>query len=94
MDLELNIKSKYYPNKMCVDFCGYRIFETHVLVRKRCKKKIKKTIKKWNYMYENDLINLFFVRQSWNSWLGHISHANSYNLKNKYLEKIEFNDYL
>ncbi len=94
LDLELNIKSKYYPSKMCVDYCGYRIFETHILVRNRCKKKIKKIIKKWNYLYENNLINLFFVRQSWNSWKGHISHANSYNLKNRYIEKIKFSDYL
>ena len=89
LDLELNIKSKYYPSKMCVDFCGYRIFETHILVRNRCKKKIKKIIKKWNYLYENNLINLFFVRQSWNSWKGHISHANSYNFINKLDKNIE-----
>lgn len=44
--LDLNSKSKYYPNELGVDFCGYCIYETHKLIRKRSKNKIKKLIKK------------------------------------------------
>ncbi len=92
LDLELNVKSKYYPNKMGIDFCGYRIYESHILIRNRCKKKIKKKIKYWNYLYNNNNLNFFNVIQSWYSWLGHIKHANSYYLKQKYLNKIIFRD--
>jgi len=46
LDLTLNNKSKYYPNELGVDFCGYRIYETHRLLRKRSKNKIRKLIKK------------------------------------------------
>ena len=35
-------KSRYYPSNMGVNFCGYRIYETHKLLRERSKKKIKK----------------------------------------------------
>lgn len=42
LKLELNDKSRYYPNKMGVNFCGYRIFSTHKLLRVKSKKKIKK----------------------------------------------------
>ena len=51
LKLELNNKSRYYPYKMGVNFCGYRIFTTHRLLRTSSKKKIKKSIKKWNYQY-------------------------------------------
>ena len=48
LNLELNSKSRYYLNKMGVNFCGYRIYETHTLVRNECKKKIRYKIKRWN----------------------------------------------
>lgn len=51
LHLELNSKSRYYPNKMGINFCGYRIYETHILIRNRSKKKIKGKIKKWNNQY-------------------------------------------
>ena len=40
LHLELNNKSKYYPYSMGVNFCGYRIFTTHRLLRIDSKKKI------------------------------------------------------
>ena len=42
LHLELNNKSRYYPNKMGLDFCGFRIYESYKLLRKRSIKKIKK----------------------------------------------------
>ena len=30
------------------------------------------------------------VLQSWNSWLGHISHANTYHLMETYKDKMKF----
>lgn len=86
LSLELNKKSKYYPSALGVDFCGYKIFETHVLLRKRSKKDIRKKIKRWNKMkHLNKSVQL-----SWNSWLAHSSHANSYRLQQKYRSYINF----
>ncbi len=88
--LELNSKSRYYPAKMGVNFCGYRIFTTHRLLRTSSKKKIKKNIKLFNNLYHNNILNIDFAMQSINSWLGHSSHCNSFKLQQKRLQECEF----
>lgn len=90
LHLKLNNKSRYYPSAMGVNFCGYRIFTTHRLLRVDSKKKIKKKIKKWNHLYLNNKLNLYETMQSINSWIGHCSHCNSYNLQKKVLSKCNF----
>ncbi len=94
LQLVLNEKSRYYPNKMGVDFCGYRIYETHFLLRKRSKAKMKKNIKKWNGLYRNNELDLKQCIQQWNSWYGHAMHANTYYLISKYWNKIYFKEFL
>lgn len=94
LKLELNPKSKYYPYKMGIDFCGYRIFHTHKLVRNRSKKNMLKKIKLWNKLHRENNLDYEAVKKSIKSWKGHIKHANSYNLESIYLEKIEFKDKL
>lgn len=90
LNLSLNNKSKYYPYSMGVNFCGYRIFTTHKLLRLNSKKKIKKKIKHWNKLYEKNLLNISKVTQCINSWLGHSSHCNSYTLQRKILNSCNF----
>ena len=90
LHLSLNNKSRYYPYKMGVNFCGYRIFTTHKLLRTNSKKKIKKNIKKWNSHYKNNSLNIPNTVQSLNSWLGHSSHCNSFKLQNKILNSCNF----
>ena len=79
--LEYNPKSRYYPSRLGIDFCGYRIFEKYRLVRKRSKKKIKKNIKIWKKLKSEGKLNKKKMEQSYKSWLGHIKHASSYYLK-------------
>ena len=86
----LNSKSRYYPYKMGVNFCGYRIFTTHKLLRTSNKKKIKKNIQNWNKKYINNKLILKSAIQSINSWLAHSSHCNSYKLQQKMLNKCNF----
>lgn len=90
LNLQLNDKSRYYPYKMGVDFCGYRIFCTHRLLRNNSKKKIKNKVKKWNIDYSNNKLDFKNTLQSINSWLGHSSHCNSYKLQNKILNNCNF----
>ena len=90
LHLSLNNKSKYYPYKMGVNFCGYRIFTTHRLLRVSSKKKIKKNIKTWNICYKKNELNTSLALQSLNSWLGHSSHCNSYKLQQKILNNCNF----
>lgn len=90
LELELNQKSKYYPSKMGVNFCGYRIFPTHRLLRLDSKKKIKRKVRIWNKQYHNNCLDIDHALQSINSWLGHTSHSNSHNLEKKILGSCDF----
>ncbi len=90
LGLKLNNKSQYYPYQFGVDFCGYRIWTTHKLLRKDSKTKIKRKIKKWNSLWKNHKINLDKTSQSLNSWFGHARHCNSYNLTQSIIKKCDF----
>lgn len=90
LHLELNNKSRFYPYKMGVNFCGYRIFTTHRLLRTNSKKKIKRNVKHWNKKYINGTLDISTTMQSINSWLGHSNHCNSYKLQQKVLNSCEF----
>ena len=90
LHLDLNSKSKYYPSKMGVNFCGYRIFSTHKLLRTNSKKKMKRNILNWNKLYEQKKLDIARTMLSINSWKGHISHCNSYKLEKKMLNNCKF----
>lgn len=90
LHLELNSKSCYYPNKMGVNFCGYRIYATHILIRGRCKKKIKGKIRKWNEEFDKGRLDILKLKLSFGSWLGHVKHANSYNLVKLYIDRVKY----
>lgn len=77
--LKVNLKlelSNYqvFPISKGIDFLGYRIFKTHILIRKRIKLNFIKMIKT-NYN-----------EKSINSYLGWFSHCNSINLQQKYIK--------
>lgn len=77
-NLYLEIKNNYqiFPiEKRGIDFVGYKLFHTHVLLRKSIKNRFIKMIK-YNNNYKS--------KASYNGWL---SHCNSINLKNKYYDK-------
>lgn len=90
LHLELNDKSRYYPCSMGVNFCGYRIFTTHKLLRRSSKEKIKKNVKRWNKLYSQNELDFNYVMQSLNSWRAHSSHCNSYKLQTKVFESCKF----
>lgn len=90
LKLELNQKSRYYPCNQGLNFCGYRIWPTHRLLRNRCKRKILKKVRKWNKVWETGNLNFSIVMPSLQSWMGHSSHANSYNFKRKVIKQAKF----
>ena len=94
LHLELNHKSGYFPNRAGVDFCGFRIFESYRLLRKRSYKKIKKKVKKWNYLYEHEILDIHQVLLEWNSWIAHSNHASCYALQRKVYDSILCKDEL
>lgn len=89
LKLELNAKSRYYPSKLGVNFCGYVIYETHRLLRKRSKVGINRRIKKWDDLNKKGILDRKKMEASLNSWLSHAKHANSYLFRKKILMKID-----
>ncbi len=89
LNLELNSKSKYFPNRQGIDFCGYRIYETHILLRKRFKKKFKKSISLWQKLKRENRLYYQKFLMSYNSYIGHASHCNSHNFIEKMKERVD-----
>ena len=94
LHLELNTKSRYYPNRMGINFCGYRIYNSYRLLRNRSKNKIKKNIKIWNRLYRLDKLDIKKVELSFNSFKAHLIHSNCYRFINKMYNSMEFKDKL
>lgn len=90
LGLELNHKSRYYPNYLGIDFCGFKIYETHRLLRKRCKVKIRKKVKKWNALYLDHKLDFHQALLCYHSYLGHASHCNSYHFNQQIEKKMLF----
>ena len=98
LNLELNNRSIYFPSRLGIDFCGYRIFNDYRLVRKRCKRKINTCIKKWNDLVNIGILDIKKMDLSINSIYSHIKHSSCYYLinrikceRNKILKKILVN---
>lgn len=91
LHLTLNKKSKYFHNKFGIDFLGYRIFNDYRLLRKNSIKKMNRKIKDWNSEYELGVLNKKKVELSFNSWLAHIKHCDSFRLRCRMHLKIKFN---
>lgn len=76
--------------KSGIDFLGYIVFPSHVLPRTKTKRRlIKKILQKIN-QYKNDEITEEKLKETINSYLGYLSHANTYQFRKKLLEMISW----
>jgi retron-type reverse transcriptase len=85
LDLRLNQKTGIWPISRGVDFLGYRIWPTHRLVRKSSIKRMQRKLRVFRRKHQAGQIGLERIDASIQSWLGHVSHASSYNLRRKLL---------
>lgn len=88
LKLKLNPKSKYFPNKEGCNFLGFVIHEDYILLNNKFKKKIYKKVKVWNYLYNKNILNSRKFLLSYNSYKGHMKHANSFYLEQSINKKI------
>lgn len=86
LHLKLNQKTAYFKANQGVNFCGYRIWKTHRLLRIQSKKKMKRKLNNFEKLYKKDKIELEYILTCINSWRGHAKHCNSYNLQNRIFE--------
>jgi RNA-directed DNA polymerase len=93
--LEKSLAIKLHPRKISVrtlyqgiDFLGYVSFPHHRLVRSKTRRRIQKKMKQRTAAHEKGVITQETLEQSLQSYLGVLSHADTYelsqNLKNFY----------
>lgn len=83
-------KSQVFPVKDGTDFLGYRIFPTHRRVRRDSIIRFRRRMRLLQEAYTKGEVSSSHIRQSVQSWLGHVSHADSYELRRQLLREITF----
>lgn len=64
-------------------FLGYRIFPTHRLLKKENTLGMRRRLKKMTVQYRNEEISFEKVNQRIFSWIGHVRHADTWNLRGR-----------
>ena len=91
-NLKLEIKKDWqvFPvDDRGIDFMGYRVFHDYTLVRKSSVRNIRKSTRRaWNHIEKTGSIT-FHDSCSLNSHKGWIEHANTYRLRQKYIDPLQ-----
>lgn len=85
LELKLNNKTQIFPLKNGIDYLGFHMYLTNtgkviMKVRKDSKERVKKKLKKFKKLYKDGMITKNQIDASYNSWIGHAKHGNSYHL--------------
>lgn len=78
LKLRLNPKSRYEPYQRGLDFCGYRIWPTHILPRKRNTKRWRSRLRALSEQYADGAVTLDECRQMVASCIAYHAHANAW----------------
>ena len=87
LELKLNPKTAIFPAPHGVDFCGYRIWSTHILPRKRTVIKARRRLKHLSKLCGDGKISLSKFRETVMSFLGYMKHCNGYHSSLKILSE-------
>lgn len=83
LELHLNKKTAIRPINLGIEFVGYRLWSTHIKLRKVSVMKMKKRLKFLQKQYSKGNVSLQQINFTVQSYLGILNHCNSYCLKNK-----------
>jgi retron-type reverse transcriptase len=86
LKLRLNNKTSLRPAYLGIDFVGFRVWPTHIKLRKTSAKKMKRGLKRIKKQYEERRKTLDQIRPNIASYFGAFKHFNSYNLQKKIKE--------
>lgn len=75
--LALNPKTAIHPWQRGLDFCGYRIWPTHILPRKRNVKRARLSFRQLAARYQAGQVDQEHVRQRVNSFLAYTKHCSA-----------------
>ncbi|GHV79108.1 hypothetical protein AGMMS49944_08990 [Spirochaetia bacterium] len=90
LKLNLNPKTGIFPAKHGVDYCGYRIWPTHLKPRKTTVKRAKRRMKKLAMLYRDDPSILDHAKASLVSFMGYIKHCSGWRTTKAVLERAIF----
>lgn len=79
LGLSLNPKTAIHPWQRGLDFCGYRIWPTHILPRKRNMKRAKTSFRVLANKYRHGIVDIRHVRQRVTSFLAYAKHCNAHD---------------
>lgn len=95
--LRERLKLELHPNKISIrkfhegiDFLGYVIFPHYILVRAKTKKKIERNMKKRMQEYTSGILSEDNLKSSLHSYLGVLSHANTYEFTQSFINQFWF----
>lgn len=81
LKLTLNNKTAIRPITLGIEFCGYKIWPTHIKLRKSTALKMKRRLKYIQRDYAAGKIDLDRAKRTLDSYQGIMQHCNSYNLR-------------
>lgn len=87
LELNLNQKTCIRPVSQGIEFVGYRIWSTHVILRKKTSLRIKRSLRGVADKYHDYELTLEDATASLRSYLGMMCHCDSYNLQTKILQE-------
>jgi hypothetical protein len=90
LKLHLNPKTGIFPGKNGIDFCGYRIWPSHVKPRKSTIKRAKKRLRKMAKIYRTNPEILEHAKASIMSFIGYIKHCSGNRTLQSVLKRAVF----
>ncbi|MDR1901760.1 MAG: RNA-directed DNA polymerase, partial [Treponema sp.] len=90
LDLTFNPKTGIFHEKQGIDYCGYRIWPTHVLPRKSTIKRAKRRLKRFASVYKDNPGILKHAADSIQSFMGYIQHCSGWRTTRSILNRIIF----
>lgn len=88
LKLNLNNKTAIRPVTLGIEFVGYRVWNTHIKLRKSTALKMKRRLKYLKNQYNKGEIEFEDVRASVASYHGLLKHCNSYRLSQKLFDSL------
>lgn len=83
-------KSVVFPVRDGIDFLGYRVFPMRRRVRRVAVRRFTRRLRRLREAYRAGEVGLEHVHQSVQSWITHVSHAQSYRLRRAVLAGMPF----
>lgn len=90
LGLCLNEKTAIRPVGMGIEFVGYRVWSTHIKIRKKSVIKMKQRLKEIKYLYGEGLIDYDEVKSTLASYFGLMKNCNSFYLRKKLSDTLVF----